>query len=431
MSDVRNLESSAASPDAPTSKADPWYLVVNAGSSSIKFAGYELAQTAALQQCFHGQIDHRGGAEYPVMSVTYRGSKETWSLRQNGDADSGLSALPVLEWLNARGLTDSLRGIGHRVVHGGETFQQPTRINPQVLEAISACNRFAPLHNPANLAGIAACQKRFPGIPQVAVFDTAFHQTLAEAHFLYAVPYDWYQDHGVRRYGFHGTSHQYVSQQAEKQLGLVPGSGRFISLHLGNGCSAAAIEAGKCVDTTMGLTPLEGLMMGTRSGDLDPGLHEYLCQQLRCDISELTRQLNKASGLLGVSGFASDMRQIQAAMAEGHEGAARAFAMFCLRAAKAVAAMRVSLTGLDALIFTGGIGEHASPVRARILSHLAWLIQPLNDQANAHDGIDAAGIVTQAQGSSGKACAMVVATDEEIMIAQQVAALLANDTSAS
>lgn len=415
--------------DTASSSSDssprPYYLTVNAGSSSIKFAGYALAdQSEHLQLLFQGQIDDRGGGEQVSLSVSRNGEQHTRMLSAEA---GGLSLEPVLNWLNSQGLVSALQGIGHRVVHGGEAFQQPVLIDVNVLDAIAACNRFAPLHNPANLGGIRACQTAFPGIPQVAVFDTAFHQTLSEAHFLYAVPYQWYQEHGVRRYGFHGTSHQYVAQQAETRLGLAQGTGRFVSLHLGNGCSAAAIEAGQCVDTSMGLTPLEGLMMGTRSGDLDPGLHEYLCQQLQCDISELTRQLNKASGLLGVSGLTSDMRQIQQAMDAGHEGATRAFAMFCLRAAKAVAAMRVSLTALDAVIFTGGIGEHSSAVRARVLSHLHWLTPPLCSQANQDHGSHTAGIITARGEVPSSVHALVVPTDEEIMIAHHVHTLLAKE----
>ena len=396
------------------------YLVLNAGSSSVKFAGYSAA---ALTQLFHGQIDDRGRSESAVLTV-HDGSEKTQQTvaksRQTGK--HSLSVAPVLEWVDQRSAGKVL-AIGHRVVHGGEKFQAPVLISEGVMAAIDECTPFAPLHNPGNLQGIRECQSRYPGLPQVAVFDTAFHQSLEREHYLYPLPYEWYQQHGVRRYGFHGTSHEYVYQQAEKQLGLAPDTGAFISLHLGNGCSAAAIESGRSVDTTMGLTPLEGLMMGTRSGDIDPGLHQYLCHTLGLSLDELTNALNKRSGLLGVSQTSSDMREIQDAMEQGDQQAQLAFDMFCDRAAKSVAALRVSLSRLDAILFTGGIGEHSALTRAAILARIPWLCCPVDVVANQAHGKDTRGLITAA-GDQRQCQALVVATDEEWMIARHIQALL-------
>ena len=412
MSDSQSADQSAG-----------YYLVLNAGSSSVKFAGYAAG---TLECLFQGQIDDKGGqAKGSAVLKAEQGGRKTEQPLDLSRYDAGfLPVAPVLEWLESAGPKASLLAVGHRVVHGGEAFQAPVIVNAEVTAAIESCRRFAPLHNPANLQGIADCQSRYPELPQVAVFDTAFHQTLDADHYLYALPHEWYENLGVRRYGFHGTSHEYVYQEAEKRLGLTAKSGAFITLHLGNGCSAAAIEKGRSLDTTMGLTPLEGMMMGTRCGDIDPGLPEYLCQQLDCSIVDLTRQLNKQSGLLGVSGLTSDMRQLQQAMDEDHQGAERAFNMFCLRAARAAASMRVSLGSLDALIFTGGIGEHSARVRQRILSHLRWMTAATDDGLNNDHGRQSSGVITQRGTNPSSACAMVVPTDEELMIATHIQQLL-------
>ena len=398
-----------------------YYLVLNAGSSSIKFAGYDAESLRCL---FQGQIDDKGGKGRALLVVEQGGERNEKPVDLSRYQGEFLPVEPVLEWLDAAGPQAGLRAIGHRVVHGGEAFQAPVIVNSRVLSAIESCSRFAPLHNPANLNGIEDCRSRFPDLPQVAVFDTAFHQTLTPAHYRYAVPREWYKQLGVRRYGFHGTSHEYVCREAEKCLGIAPGTGAFISLHLGNGCSAAAVESGKSVDTTMGLTPLEGMMMGTRCGDIDPGLPEYLCRQLDCSITELTRKLNKNSGLLGVSGLTSDMRQIQEAMDDGHDGARLAFDMFCLRAARAAAAMRVALSRLDALIFTGGIGEHSVPVRQQVLARLSWLTAAPDATRNREHGRRSGGVITENGSAGNTACAMVVPTNEELMIATHIHHLL-------
>ncbi|MDX1692499.1 MAG: acetate/propionate family kinase [Ketobacteraceae bacterium] len=405
----------------PAGDATDFYLVLNSGSSSIKFAGY---RSQSLERCFHGQIDDRGDSGKPLLSVNDGNQDQEMPVERADDKENGLTVAPILDWVEQNAPGGRLAAIGHRVVHGGEKFREPALIDPEVLSAIQDCSRFAPLHNPSNLKGIRDCQSRYADLPQVAVFDTAFHQSLAPAEYMYPVPREWYRNHGVRRYGFHGTSHEYVCQQAEKALGLAADSGAFISLHLGNGCSAAAVANGKSVDTTMGLTPLEGMMMGTRSGDIDPGLPQFLCHELNQSIDEVTRALNKSSGLLGVSGITSDMRGIQEAMDSNKPQAALAFDMFCSRAAKAVAGMRVSLTRLDAVIFTGGIGEHSARVRERIVSLLPWLLPPLDSSANQHHGKDSGGVITAPDQRKKECCALVVATDEEKMIAHHIQSLM-------
>ena len=416
-----------------------YYLVLNSGSSSIKFAGY--AQEG-LRELFSGQIDAKGQGKgqrkAAEFAVTCDGQTETQTLA----AGESLSFAPIFTWLTQRMASSPLLGIGHRVVHGGEAFHNAVMIDDRVITAIQDCSRFAPLHNPSNLQGIDVCRQHYPDIPQIAVFDTAFHQSLAAKAYLYPLPYGWYQDHGVRRYGFHGTSHEYVVQQAAQLLGFSHSgsannrndnrndspnnspnnSGSFISLHLGNGCSAAAVENGVSRDTTMGLTPLEGMMMGTRSGDIDPGLAQYLCHALDISIDEVTNQLNKASGLLGISQLTSDMRDIQAAADQGNEQAGLALTMFCYRAAKAVAAMRVALSSLDGIIFTGGIGEHSVGVRQRIIEQLAWLGAALDPQANEEHGKESGGIISP---PDQQPRVMVIPTDEERMIAKHVQRLVA------
>lgn len=393
------------------------YLILNAGSSSIKFAGY---QADSLDKLFVGQLDDQRKADQVAFSVTLKNSPPKRAAIRVDQGGERLSLKPIFDWLANEGPDASLRGIGHRVVHGGDKFQQPVVVNDDVLAAIQACNQFAPLHNPSNLKGIRDCRQRFADVPQVAVFDTAFHQTLPAENFLYPLPYNLYKEMGVRRYGFHGTSHEYVASAGAKLIGKAPEQLNAISLHLGNGCSAAAIAAGKSIDTTMGMTPLEGMMMGTRCGDIDPGLAQFLCHQLDKSIDEITDLFNKQSGLLGVSELSSDMRALQQAASQGNAQAELAIDMFCLRAAKAVAAMRVSLPALDTIIFTGGIGEHSPLVRSKILAHLAWLGIELDEAANACHGENTQGLISQATVNAEAPGVLVVPTDEELMIARHV-----------
>jgi acetate kinase len=314
-----------------------------------------------------------------------------------------------------------LLGAGHRVVHGGEQFSSSILVNDAVIAALRSASHLAPLHNPANLAGIEAVRAVLPDLPQVAVFDTAFHQTMPPHAFRYAVPEEWYTRYAVRRYGFHGISHQFVSQQAAVLLGRPPGELRLVTAHLGNGCSAAAVRDGVSVDTTMGLTPLEGLVMGTRSGDVDPGLLGYLAGRTGRSLDELTIALNTDSGLLGLAGAGSDMRTVEAAAAAGNERAQLAVEVFVHRLAKAIAALVVGLQRLDALIFTGGIGENSAIVRSMVLSRLGFLGLTEDVQANADHGLHTAGRISL----GGPVVALVVPTDEELLIARDTARVIA------
>jgi len=294
-------------------------------------------------------------------------------------------------------------------------------VDAKVLDAIRSFIPLAPLHNPANLAGIEAVRAARPDLPQVAVFDTAFHQTMPPRAYRYAVPEEWYTRYGVRRYGFHGTSHRFVSERAAALLGRPLGELRLVTAHLGNGCSLAAVRDGVSVDTTMGLTTLEGLVMGTRSGDVDPGMFGYLADRAGLSVGQLTDVLNTASGLAGLSGVSNDMRTVEAAAAAGNERAWLALEVFVHRLAKAIAGMVVGLGGLDALVFTAGIGEHSAEIRGRVLASLGFLGLAEDTEANARHGRDTGGRISP----DGPVLALVVPTDEELMIARDSARLIA------
>src|SRR5262249_30097556 len=314
-----------------------------------------------------------------------------------------------------------LAGAGHRVVHGGERFTASALVDDEVIAAIRASSHLAPLHNPANLAGIEAVRAVRPRLPQVAVFDTAFHQTMPPSAFRYAVPEEWYARYGVRRYGFHGTSYRFVSERAAALLGRPLAELRLVIAHLGNGCSVAAVRDGASVDTTMGLTPLEGLVMGTRSGDVDPGVFGYLAGRAGLTSDELDEALYTASGLQGLSGVSNDMRAVEAAAAKGNQRARLALEAVVHRLAKAIAAMVAALGRLDALVFTGGIGENSALVRSQVLARLGFLGLAEDAGANARNGRDTGGRISP----GGPAVAMVVPTDEELMIARDTARLIA------
>jgi acetate kinase len=326
----------------------------------------------------------------------------------------------VVELLTEQRLIDTLGGVGHRVVHGGRHFSSSTPVSAEVQRVIEACFALGPLHNPPNLLGIRVMEEVLPGLQQVAVFDTAFHQTMPARAYTYPVPFEWQERHDVRRYGFHGTSHRFVSQRAVQQLGLAGAPSRVITAHLGNGCSLAAVKDGLSIDTTMGLTPLEGLMMGTRAGSVDPAIVGHMTQALGLPASRVGEILNKESGLLGVSGLSNDMRTIEEAAGQGHRRAQLAHELFCYVLAKSVASLVVPLGGLDALVFTGGIGENSALVRARVVEQLHFLGLTLDQEANALHGRDTAGRITHQFSPR----AMVVPTNEELMIALDTAALV-------
>ena len=368
-------------------------LVLNAGSSSIKYQVFAMATAEVLLK---GVIERIGEA--------------------GSDVPTHHQALQhVAQHLQAQGL--EINAIGHRVVHGGEHFQQPVVIDATVVAAIRAMIPLAPLHNPANLAGIEVAQQLFPQVLQVAVFDTAFHQTMPPVAFRYAVPAAWYQQHQVRRYGFHGTSHQYVMQQAAAYLQCDVCDFNAITLHLGNGCSATAIAGGQSVDTSMGMTPLEGLVMGTRSGDLDPALHFYLERELALPATALEPLLNKHSGLKGLCGV-GDMREVQTRAMAGDADAQLAEALFVYRIKKYIGAYMAVLGRVDALIFTGGIGEHSARIREQVCANLQGLGISLDSVRNQQP---CSGIV-ECQQAGAALKVLVVPTNEEWAIALSTAA---------
>ncbi len=390
-------------------------LVLNSGSSSVKFA---LLDPVTGQRAVDGEAE-RVGAPEAVLRVRRPPADAVAEPLPGADYRAVISR--ILDHLAGAG--HEAAGAGHRVVHGGERFTASVLVDGEVIDAIRSFSYLAPLHNPANLAGIEAVRAARPGLPQVAVFDTAFHATMPPRAFRYAVPEDWYTTHLVRRYGFHGTSHRYVAGQAAVLLGRPPGQLRLVTAHLGNGCSAAAVRDGASVDTTMGLTPLEGLVMGTRSGDIDPGVFGYLAGQTGMGAAELTGVLNTESGLLGLSGTSNDMRTVEAAAAAGDERARLAVEVFVHRLAKAIAGLVTSLDRLDALVFTGGIGENSVQVRRLVLGRLGFLGLTEDAPANERHGQGTRGRIS----APGPVQALVVPTDEELMIARDTARLIAGD----
>jgi acetate kinase len=388
-------------------------LVLNCGSSSAKFA---VIDPATEREHISG-LAQRLGSPHATLDFKVDGQKHSRVLHQ-ADHDAALRV--VVDLLKELGLASDLVAVGHRVVHGGARFSGSIPITAEVIAKIEECIPLGPLHNPANLLGIKISQELFPGLPQVAVFDTAFHQTMPPRAYLYAVPYEWFEKHEVRRYGFHGTSHRYVSEQAVRQLGLDPGDHAIVTAHLGNGCSLAAVRDGKSMDTTMGLTPLDGVVMGTRSGSIDPSIIAHMKKALHRSADDVMDALNKRSGLLGISGLSNDMRTLQEAAEQGHERAALAIDKFCYSVAKAAAGMIVSLGRVDALVFTGGIGENAVQVRARIVELLGFAGFALDAHANSLHGKPLRGRITR----STSPMAAVVATNEELMIAIDTAQIV-------
>ena len=376
-------------------------LVVNCGSSSLKLAvidpisGKTVAKGLGDRLGTDGATLSAGDTNEPVPGA---GHAEALTRLLDLCAEEG-----------------TIAAVGHRVVHGGEFFSGPTVIDADVIAKIEECTPLAPLHNPGALVGIRAAMAVFPELSHVAVFDTAFHQTLPDYAFTYAVPYEWYQEHKVRRYGFHGTSHHFVSREAARLLGREVTDCQVIVAHLGNGCSTCAIRDGKSVETSMGLTPLEGLVMGTRSGDVDPNLHGFIAAQTGMTLEQITDALNRRSGLLGISGTSNDMRTIAGAAEAGDAQAALAIDVFCYRLAQKILAMAAGLDRVDALVFTGGIGENMSAAREKTLGHLRILRPELAADRNADHGRGADGTIT-IDGSPGLR-AMVVPTNEEWMIA--------------
>ena len=316
-----------------------------------------------------------------------------------------------------------IAAVGHRVVHGGERFVESTLVNDEILDQIDKLSELAPLHNPPNLEGIRACMRLMPGVPQVAVFDTAFHASIPDHAYTYALPYEYYTNYGVRRYGFHGTSHRYVTAQAQKMLaeaGYDTSRTRIVTCHLGNGCSMAAVVGGNSIDTSMGMTPAEGLVMGTRSGDLDPAILPYLAKRLGASPDETDDLINKRSGLLGISGVSSDMRDLERAVAEGNDRARLAVAIFCYRIKKYIGAYAAAMGGLDAVVFTGGIGENDAHVRSAVCDNMEFLGLQMDQRKN--ETLEGPADISK---STGAARILLVPTNEERMIATDTSRVVA------
>src|SRR5512138_3619487 len=393
-------------------------LVLNCGSSSAKFA---VINSTDGKELISG-IAQRLGSAHASLDWKIDGQKTSKDLHR---ADHDIALRAVVELLKEHKLVDELKGVGHRVVHGGAKFSGSRALTAEVIDKVKECIPLGPLHNPPNLLGIQIAQELFPKLVQVGVFDTAFHQTMPKSAYLYAVPYEWFEEHEVRRYGFHGTSHRYVSEVAIKQLGLDPNDNGVITAHLGNGCSCAGVRNGKSVDTTMGLTPLEGVVMGTRSGSIDPAIIAHMAKALNKSAEEITDTLNKRSGLLGVSGLSNDMRTLHEAAVAGNERAALAIDMFCYRVAKAIAALAVSAGRVDAIVFTGGIGENATFIRAKVVDALKFMGITIDPAANLKHGRETNGRIT----NETKPQAVVIPTNEELMIALDTAEIIASGKS--
>ena len=392
-------------------------LVINCGSSSLKYQliNSDTEDVLAKGLCERIGIDGRlvyqkAGCDKEITEAAMPTHKEAIQMVLDALVNDKTGAIKSLSEVNA---------VGHRIVHGGEKFASSVVITDEVLEAVAQCNDLAPLHNPANLIGINACKELMPGVPMVAVFDTAFHQTMPEKAYLYGLPYEYYENYKVRRYGFHGTSHSFVSNETARFLGMDLENSKIIVCHLGNGASISAVKDGKCVDTSMGLTPLEGLVMGTRSGDIDPAIMEYIAKKEDLDIAGVMNVLNKKSGLEGISGLSSDFRDLTAGAKEGNKRAIAAIEVFCYRVAKYVGSYVAAMNGVDAIAFTAGIGENVGLVREKVCSYLGYLGITLDAEANAKSGDNC---VISAADSKVKVA--VIPTNEELAICRETVALV-------
>lgn len=393
-------------------------LVINCGSSSLK---YQLISTDSEEVLAKGLCERIG----IDGRLTYQPKGSGKIVTDVAIPDHTVAVSLVIEALTSaeNGVIkslDEIDAVGHRIVHGGEKFSKSVIIDEEVIKAIEECNDLAPLHNPANLIGVRSCQELMPGVPMVAVFDTAFHQTMPEKAFLYGIPYEYYEKYKVRRYGFHGTSHDYVSKRTAQFLGKDIKDMKIIVCHLGNGASISAVSGGKCVDTSMGLTPLEGLIMGTRSGDLDPAIIEFICNKENITVSEMLNILNKKSGVLGLSGgVSSDFRDLGEAADKGNVQAGKALDAYGYRVAKYIGAYVAAMNGVDAITFTAGVGENNIAARASVCMYLNYLGTELDLEKNTIRGEE---VIISKEGS--KVPLLVIPTDEEMSIARQTVELV-------
>ncbi len=394
-------------------------LVINCGSSSLKF---QLIDSAS-ECCLAKGLCERIGIDGSMITYAPEGGEKEKNVTPMPDHTEAIRL--VLEALtnSKTGVVkslDEIGAVGHRVVHGGERFAQSVVIDDEVMQAIEECNDLAPLHNPANLIGINACKALMPDTPMVAVFDTAFHQTMPEEAYMYGLPYEYYKKYKIRRYGFHGTSHSYVSNRAAQVLGRSIETMKIIVCHLGNGASVSAVKDGKCVDTSMGLTPLQGLIMGTRCGDIDPAIIEFLAHKENKGIDEIMTVLNKQSGVLGLSDhLSSDFRDLEEGYNRGDENAVRALKTFCYNVAKYIGAYTAAMNGVDVICFTAGVGENAAIVRTFVCEYLGYLGVKIDQEANGRRGED---IVISTADS--RTVVMVIPTNEELAIARETVKLV-------
>lgn len=392
-------------------------LVINCGSSSLKYQliNSDTEEVLAKGLCERIGIDgmltyQKAGLEKEVSNPPMPTHKEAIQLVLDALVNEKTGAIKDLSEVNA---------VGHRIVHGGEKFASSAVITDEMLAAVEECNDLAPLHNPANLIGINACKELMPGVPMVGVFDTAFHQTMPEKAYLYGLPYEYYEKYKVRRYGFHGTSHSFVSKHIAEFLGMDINHSKIIVAHLGNGASISAVKDGKCIDTSMGLTPLEGLVMGTRSGDIDPAIMEFIAKKENLDIAGVMNVLNKKSGVQGISKVSSDFRDLEDGMNNGDKLCEAAIEVFSYRVAKYIGAYVAALNGVDAIAFTAGIGENAPLVREKVMSYLGYLGITLDEEANKNRGKD---LIISTPDSKVKVA--IIPTNEELAIARETVALV-------
>ena len=393
-------------------------LVINCGSSSLKYQLIDMENESVLAKGLCERIGIEGS------KLTHKpAGKDTYETVQPMP-DHQVAVRIVLDALTdaehgvISDITD-IKAVGHRVLHAGQYYSDSIIVNEDVKRVVRECFDLGPLHNPANLIGIEACEVAMPGTPQIAVFDTAFHQTMPEKAYMYAIPYEYYEKYSIRKYGFHGTSHSFVSKRAAEFANLPLDNSKIIVCHLGNGASISAVHNGKCVDTSMGLTPLEGLVMGTRSGDLDPAVIQYIANKEGMDVNEVVNMLNKKSGLLGISGVSSDFRDVQKAEKEGNHRAEVAIDAFVYRVAKYIGGYVAAMNGVDAIVFTAGVGENDGLVRGDICEYLGYLGVTINAENNKTRGEE---IVISAEDSKVKV--LVVPTNEELAIARETVALV-------